>query len=262
GIARGLSPEEARYAALRAMDGLERRKEEIRDTWRVRWLTDFFADVRYATRSLRRTPALTAFVVLTIALGIGMTATPLSMVDALIFRPYPVPNPGAVVTLVGTSRDSAYDPFSYREYLDIRNHTKSYEGIVASGRLGAVGFSAETGATPRICGGMLVSGNYFRVLEVEPRVGRGFRDREDEVPGRDAVMVLGPDFWRNEFGSDPSVVGRVVRLSGRDFTVIGVAPPTFPGMLIFQRPDFYIPLAMARVLATDPQKDFFVDRDD
>src|SRR5262249_898864 len=146
GIARGLSPEEARYAALRAMDGLERRKEEIRDTWRVRWLTDFFADVRYATRSLRRTPALTAFVVLTIALGIGMTPTPLSMVDALIFRPYPVPNPGAVVTLVGTSRDSAYDPFSYREYLDIRNHTKSYEGIVASGRLGAVGFSAETGA--------------------------------------------------------------------------------------------------------------------
>ena len=109
---------------------------------------------------------------------------------------------------------------------------------------------------------MLVSGNYFRVLGVEPQLGRGFREDEDEVPGRDAVVVLGPDFWKREFASDPSVVGRTIRLNGTDFTVIGVAPESFPGMLIFVRPDFYMPLAMARVFSTNPQKNFFVDRDD
>src|SRR5262249_8023668 len=103
---------------------------------------------------------------------------------------------------------------------------------------------------------------YFRALGVEPRTGRGFRDDEDQVPGRDAVVVLGPEFWRREFESDPSIVGRRVRLNGTEFTVIGVAPETFPGMQIFYHPDFYVPLAMARVFSTNPQKNFFEDRDD
>ena len=148
GIAGGLSPEEARYAAVRAMDGLEQRKEEMRNMRRIHWLTDFVADIHYAIRSLRRTPGLTAFVVITIALGIGMTATPFSMLDALIFRPYPVPHPGNVVTLVSTSHDNNYDYFSYREYLDIRDNTTSYNGIIANAPLGLAGFSAEPGATP------------------------------------------------------------------------------------------------------------------
>ena len=91
GIAKGLSPKEARYAAMRAMDGLEQRKEEIRDTRHIHWLTDFFDDARIASRSLRRTSGLTAFVVITLALGIGMTSGTFSMLDALMFRPYPVP---------------------------------------------------------------------------------------------------------------------------------------------------------------------------
>ena len=99
---------------------------------------------------------------------------------------------------------------------------------------------------------MLVSGNFFRVLDVEPRLGRGFRDDEDQVPGRDAVVVLSADFWKREFAGDPSVVGRAVRLNGKDFTVIGVAPETFTGLYIFDRPDFYMPLAMARMFSTDP----------
>ena len=262
GIARGLSPEEARRDSLRSMGGLDQRKEEIRDARRVHWLTDFVDDVRYALRSLRRTPALSAFIVATIALGIGMTATPFSMLDALIFRPYPVPRPSEVVTLVSTSRDNAYDLFSYAEFRDLREHAQSYDGVVANGDLRTVGFSSAPGVTPVPRGGMLVSGDYFRVLGVEPRIGRGFRDDEDRVPGRDAVVVLGPGFWRNEFGGDPSVVDRTVRLNGRDFTVIGVAPESFTGLYIFDRPDFYVPLAMANAFSSGPQKNFFVDRDD
>ena len=262
GIANGLSPKEARYAAMRAMDGLEQRKEEMRDMRHIHWLTDFFDDAHYAIRSLRRTTGLTAFVVITLALGIGMTSGTFSMVDALIFRPYPVPHPSGVVTLVSTTHDSSFEDFSYREYLDIRDRTKSYDGVIASAAMEAVGFSAEPAATPRVKGGMMVSGNYFQLLGVEPRLGRGFRKDEDQVPGRDAVVVLGPDFWKHEFASDPSVVGRTVRLNGTKFTVIGVAPESFPGMLIFGHPDFYMPLAMARVFSTNPQKNFFEDRDD
>src|SRR5580658_3784347 len=262
GIAQGLSPKEARYRALRAMDGLEQRKEEMRDMRRIHWLTDFLDDARYATRSLRRTSGLTAFVAITLALGIGMTSGTFSMVDALIFRPYPVPHPGGVVTLVSTSHDTSFDNFSYREYLDVRGKTKSYDAVVANADMEAVGFSAEPGGTPRIRGGMMVSANYFQVLGVEPRLGRGFREDEDQVPGRDAVVVLGPDFWRHEFASDPSVLGKTVLLNGAKFTVVGVAPDSFPGMLTFGHPDFYMPLAMAPVFSTNIQKNFFEDRDD
>jgi macrolide transport system ATP-binding/permease protein len=228
----------------------------------LHWLTDFLDDARFAIRSLDRTPGLAAFVVITLALGIGMTSGVFSMVDALIFRPYPVPHPGSVVTLVSTTHDSSYDDFSYREYLDIRDKTKSYDGVIANADMEAVGFSAEPAATPRVKGGMMVSGNYFHVLGVEPRLGRGFREDEDQVPGRDAVVVLGPDFWKHEFASDPSVLGRTVRLNGKEFTVIGVAPESFPGMPVFAHPDFYMPLAMAPVFSTNVQKNFFEDRDD
>jgi predicted permease len=262
GMARGLSPDEARRRALRAMGGLDQHKEEIRDTRRIHWFTDFVDDVRYAIRSLRRTPGLSAFIVVTIALGIGMTATPFSMLDALIFRPYPVPRPHDVVTLVSTTRDNAFESFSYLEYRDIQEHTRSYEGVVASGPLTPVGFASRPGVTARVRAGMMVSGNYFRVLGVEPTLGRGFRDAEDEVPGRDAAVVLGSDFWKREFASDPTVVGRTVRLNGVDFTIIGVAPEAFPGMFIFSRPDFFMPISMAKTFATDPKKSFFLDRDD
>lgn len=262
GIANGLSPNEARYAALRAMGGIDQRKEEIRDTRRVHWLTDFVDDIRYAIRSLSRTAGFTAFVAITLAMGIGMTTTTLSMMDALIFRPYPVADPSRVVNLVSTSQDKSFGSFSYREYLDIRRNTKSYDGVVASASIQPVGFSTEPGATPQVRGGQMVSGNFFKVFGVEPQIGRGFRDDEDEVPGRDAVTVLASDFWKQQFGGDPSVIGRTVRLNGKNFTVIGVAPESFPGMYIFSRSELYIPLAMAPVLSTNPQKNFFEDRDD
>jgi predicted permease len=258
----GLSPVEARRQAMLKFGGVEAIKQDYRARRGLPFIENVLQDVRFALRSLRRTPGLTAFVVITLALGIGMTSATFSMVDALIFRPYPVPHPGSVVTLVSTTHDSPFDSFSYREYLDIRDKTKSYDGVVANAGMEAVGFSAEPGTTPRIKGGMMVSGNFFHVLGVEPRLGRGFREDEDQVPGRNPVVVLGPDFWRHEFASDPSVLGETILLNGTKFTVIGVAPDSFPGMLTFGHPDFYMPLAMAPVFSTNLQKNFFEDRDD
>jgi predicted permease len=261
-IRSGMSPVEARRQAVLKFGGVEAMKESYRAERGLPSIENFLQDLRFALRGLRRTPTLAAFVVVTLALGIGMTSGTLSMVDGLIFRPYPVPHPGNVVTLVSTTKDSPADYFSYREYLDIRDKTQSYDGVIANADMEAVAFSAQPGATPRVKGGMMVSGNYFRVLGVEPRLGRGFRESEDQVPGRDAVVVLGPDFWTTEFARDPAVVGRTIRLNGRDFTVIGVAPDSFPGILTFGRPDFYVPLAMAPLFTTNLQKNFFQDRDD
>ena len=258
----GLSPVEARRQAMLKFGGVEAMKQDYRAKRGLPFVENFVQDVRFALRSLRRTPGLTAFVVITLALGIGMTSATFSMVDALIFRPYPVPHPSGVVTLVSTTHDSPFDDFSYREYLDIRDKTKSYDGVIANADMEAVGFSAQPGTTPRIKGGIMVSGNYFQVLGVEPWLGRGFREDEDQVPGRNPVVVLGPDFWRHEFASDPSVLGKTILLNGTKFTVIGVAPDTFPGMLTFGYPDLYVPLAMAPVFTTNLQKNFFEDRDD
>jgi macrolide transport system ATP-binding/permease protein len=261
-IRAGLAPAEAQRAARIELGGVEQVKIHVRDSRTGAFLDSLVQDVRFAIRSLRRTSGLTLFVVVTLALGIGMTSATFSMVDALIFRPYPVPHPGNVVTLAGTTHDSMIEDFSYREYLDIRSKTKSYAGVIAYADMQAVGFSTEPTATPRVKGGMMVSGNFFHVLGVEPRLGRGFREDEDQVPGRDAVVVLGADFWRHEFAGDPTVVGQTVRLNGMPFTVIGVAPDSFPGLLTFGHPDIYIPLAMARTFSTNIEKNFFEDRDD
>jgi macrolide transport system ATP-binding/permease protein len=259
GLKRGLSPDAARQEALRTMGGLEQRKEEMRDARGIHVLTDFVDDVRFAIRSLRRAGGMAFFIVITLALGIGITAASFSMVDALVFRPYAVPDPDRVVTLVSRTRDNPYAEFSYREYLDLRARAQSYDGLIAHGTPVPVGFGVENGRPPQVQSGLLVSGNYFRVLGVEPRLGRSFRDDEDRVPGRDAVVVIGRDCWKREFQSDPGIVGRTIQLNGRAFTVIGVAPESFPGLFIFSRPDFYVPLAMQPLFATSA-RDFFEDR--
>ena len=258
----GISRAEAERRARLEFGGFEKFREEAREALGGHFVETLFQDIRFSVRSLRRTPGLTIFVIVTLALGIGMVSGTFSMVDALIFRPYPVPHPSGIVTLVSTTHDSSFDDFSYREYLDLRDKTQSYAGVIANSDMKAVGFSADASSTPRVTGGMMVSGNYLHVLGVEPQLGRSFRLEEDQVPGRDAVVVLSPEFWRREFGGDPAVINRHVRLNGVEFTVIGVAPEKFPGMQIFDRPDFYIPLAMAPVFSTDLQKNFFEDRDD
>src|SRR5260221_6369056 len=116
----------------------------------LHWLTDLISDTRYAVRSLRRTPGLTVFVSITLALGIGMSTATFSMLDGLILRPYPVAQPSSIVTLVGTTRDNGFADFSYREYRDIQRSTKSYDGVIANTAIHAVGFSAAPGETPRV----------------------------------------------------------------------------------------------------------------
>ena len=224
----------------------------------------FYKDVRYGIRMLIASPAFTAVAVLSLAIGIGANSATFSFADALLLRPLPVARPGEILT-VGSR--STVDSFigsslnaSYREYVDIRDRSRSFDGLAAFDYVTA-GFADSPTATAKLTMGMLASGNMLQVMGIEPVLGRSFRPEEDQVPGRDAVAILAYAFWQRALGSDPSVVGRTVRLNGIPFTVIGVAPPEFTGLDQFVHANFYTPVMMSPRLASDPKRASLEARD-
>jgi predicted permease len=213
--------------------------------------------LKHAFRVLRNDPVFTGIAVCSLALGIGATSAMFSFADAMLLRPLPVLEPDRVVTInTGTSAPLGTNTaVSYPDYADLRDGNRSFEGLIAAS-FAKFGFSADAGALPRMKLGLYVSGNFFRVLGVEPVLGRGFRPDEDRAEGRDAVVVLGHDFWVSQFAASQSVLGSRIRLNGVEFTVIGVAPEHFTGIDIFLRPTLFVPLAMSRRLGgQDPLHD-------
>src|SRR5262249_2826207 len=146
--------------------------------------------------------------------------------------------------------ENALGGISYLDYLDYRDRSKTMEDLVAF-NLFRLGFSPSPEVLPQAKYGFIVSGNLFDAMGIRPILGRTFRPDEDQVPGRDAVVILGHDFWRDQFASDPNIVGRVIRLNGLDFTVIGIAPETFTGMDEFFKVPMFIPAKMASRLVPD-----------
>ena len=190
---------------------------------------------------------------LTLAVCIGANCAIFSFADALLLRPLPVTRPGEVLSVGSRSSLEALNASSlvssYRDYVDIRDRNRSFDGLAAFASLTA-GVATDPTATPKLKIGLLISGNLLPLMGVEPTIGRAFRPEEDEVPGRDAVVILGRTMWEQEFGADGGVLGRTVRINGVPFTIIGVAPASFTGMDRYVRYDFFIPLMMSpRVIA-------------
>ena len=202
--------------------------------------------VKHAFRVLGKDPGFTLIAIFSLAIGIGATSAMFSFADALLLRPLPVMKPDGVVSVTnaGSSAFGSNTTISYPDYLDLRDRNRSFDGLVAAA-YGQFGFSPSPETMPRMKFGLFVSGNLFRVLGVEPVVGRGFRPDEDEAEGRDAVVVLGHDFWVSEFNRSPAVIGTHIRLSGVEFTVIGVAPEHFTGIDQYLRPSLFVPVAMS-----------------
>jgi macrolide transport system ATP-binding/permease protein len=227
-------------------------------------LEQVWQDVRYGGRVLAGSPGFASIAVLSLAIGIGANCAIFTFADALLLRPLPIARPGEVFTVGSTANLEALGASSlvssYRDYVDIRDRNKSFVGLAAF-RDVTVGFAADPNATPKLKLGMLVSGNLFPLMGVEPTIGRTFRPEEDQVPGRDAVVVLGRTMWEQEFGSDPAVLGRRVRINGGEFTVIGVTPPDFNGLNQYLRSDFFVPLMMSQRLTNDPKRNVLEDRD-
>jgi hypothetical protein len=206
-------------------------------------------DLRYAARTLRQNPGFALTAIVSIGLGIGATATVFSLGDGLVLRPMPVPNPSQVVKLASRTPSGTFGEMSYRDFVDYRDKLQSFDGLAAYS-LTPFGFAKDPQSQSQMKYGFLVSGNFFRVMETEPRLGRGFRPEEDQAPGRDAVVVLAHSFWETEFASDPAIVGRRIRLNGLEFNVIGVAPESFTGIDLFSRPAFYVPAMMSPAMLT------------
>ena len=247
---RGLSAGEAAREAQRAAGGVAQSMEALRGQRGLPWLEDLARDVRYGCRMLARSPGFTLVAVISLAIGIGANSAAFSFADGLLLRPLRVPHASAVLTIGSADRNRESQLLSYREYRDISDRSTTFNGLTAfTTSVAAMAIDAQT--TPQMRIGMLVSGNFFSVIQVEPRLGRAFRAHEDEVPGRDPVVILSHELWEQQFGSNEAVLGRAIRLNGVDLTVIGVAPPGFTGLDQYTRFEFYAPLMMWPRLVPD-----------
>ncbi len=207
-------------------------------------------DLKYAARMLAKNPGFTIVAVCSLAIGIGANSAIFSFADALLLRPLPVMKPSGVVT-VNPGAAGAFgsnNNVSYPDYLDFRDRNRTFDGLVAY-QYSQFGYAPNASVVPEMQFGMFVSGNFFRVLGVEPAVGRGFRPDEDKVAGRDPVAVVSHDFWLAHFNGAPSAIGSKIRLNGIEFTVVGVAPAAFTGIDQFVKPGLFVPIAMSPALS-------------
>jgi len=246
-LARGMTPTEARRVALRDLGGVTQTREAVRRV-RAPWYDSVWQDVRFGVRTLARTPLFAASAILTLALGIGANTAIFSLINAVLFHPLPVSEPDRLVTLTRTyknPRNLTSAGFLYEEFLAFREHSRSFTGVTAEGDR-VIGLGDEDGT--RQVSVKFVSADYFQVVGVQPRLGRWFLPQEEQ-PSAPPVVVLTDSAWRRWFDADPHVVGKLLRLTGVSATVVGVAPPAFRGTTLTQRPDVFVPVMAAPVVA-------------
>lgn len=194
---------------------------------RVEWMEGMGMDLRYAVRQLARNPVFAAVAVLTLALGIGVNSAIFSVVDGVVFRPLPFPEPHELVVLWAdvTERGGPDDEWlSYANFHDIRTDAEALEALAAWG--GARPVWTDPSRPRQLLGARVTAGMFARVLRVEPVLGRPFREEED-VPGGPAVTILSHGLWEEAFGADPDVVGTTMTLNDTAFRIVGVMPEDF-----------------------------------
>jgi len=253
--ARGLTSRDAREAAAErfgnvqgiggALRAHDRRRERGRQ--RKEHMSDLTNDIRYGLRAFGRAPAFTTISLLTIALGIGATTAIFSVVNAVILRPLPYPEADRIVQVWMDNRRTGLkeDLHSWPNWADLREQNQVFSSMAAyaTGGYNITAGCQENECEPRRIAVSFSTADLFDVLRVAPAMGRVFTAQETE-PGRDAVVVLSHGLWTDFFGSDRSILGRTVRLNGRERTVIGVMPPTvaFPS----RDTDVWVPLAFSQ----------------
>jgi macrolide transport system ATP-binding/permease protein len=258
-IDRGLSPEEAHYAALRKFGNVARIKERTHEVWTITWLEQLLQDVRYGTRTLGRSPNLTIAAVLAIALGVGINVGIFSVLNGLALRLLPIPRAREVLSINQILRfrgrgnryihDSA-GYFSWSEYRAYRDQNRVFSGVAAYEPFVE---ATLAGGKARQILGTAVSCNYFDVLEEAPALGRGFAAADCSSAGAHAVAVLSDSMWRTQFGADPAVIGKPIVLNRTAYTVIGIARPGFTGTEPVPS-SFWAPVTMDKALEPDQNR--------
>jgi predicted permease len=263
-VAQGIAPEEARYAALRAMSGLEQQKEKCREARGVGLIEDFVADARYALRSFRQSPSLVLVVVSSLALGIGANTAIFSVINAVSFKMLPVRDPERLVLLSWSSKEW---PKDFLDDLE-GNGGKDTNGVMSSNSFSsdlyeelkrqndvfdqAIAFAANDSNVNIELNGraesahlQAVSGNFFDGLGVSPALGRAILPSDDS-PSGSSVAVVSQEFWRKHFSDETGVAGKTLNLNSRPVAIVGVAPPEFFGITPGSPVDIYIPLSSYR----------------
>src|SRR5262245_28569945 len=202
---------------------------------------DFFQDLRYAVRSLVKTPTLTAAVVLSLGLGIGANTTVFTWVQAVLLHPIPgAHDPDGLYVVSVKSREGRDRSWSYPNYRDFRDRATLVDFVAQDDTAMSVAVGGEAGRAF----GALVSGNYFQVMGIQPAAGRLFTVEDDRVPGGHPVAVISHAYWQRRFAGDPSIVGRAVTINNTPMTIIGVAQEGFLGSFLGVAASAWAPMAM------------------
>ena len=207
-----------------------------------------FRDVSYSLRRLRKSPAFTAIVVLTLALGIGANTAIFSVVNTVLLRALPYRSPSALVSIEHfyPSLNNMEAPVSARGYRDYRDKTKSFESVAVESQFGA---NLTGSGDPERVPGVRVSGDWFHVLGVAPILGRALT-RDDDVPGHEHVVVLSHGVWTRLFAASPSAIGKTIELNGESYQIVGVMPASFRSFFT-RNADLFVPLALTATAYTN-----------
>jgi macrolide transport system ATP-binding/permease protein len=207
------------------------------------------SDLRLSARRALKRPGFTLVALLSLALGIGVNTAVFSLVNAILLRRAPIPHPEQIAEVYVKQADFPFSPFSYPDYDDFRRAT--------TGTFTQVSISSFTVAAHDLGDhveslmGELVNGDYFPLLGLQPAAGRLLGPGDDVTPGAHPVIVISHDYWQRAFGGDPSVVGRKMRLSGREYSIVGVAPASYTGMLNGIAPALFVPYQMINEIQPD-----------
>ena len=232
-VRRGMTPAEARRQAHLKLGGVSQIEEHQRDHRGLPQIETTLGDIRYALRTLRKSPGFTLVAVLTLAIGIGATTAMFSVVDAVLLRPLPYPQSGRLIEITETNplKGWTHTVAAPANFADWQKLNSVFTGIAAyngSDGRGASQFDmflTGEGETQRLKG-LAVTANLFDVLGVRPWLGRNFTE-EENFEGKDRVVILSYNLWQTAFAGDPRIVGRTISLSGRTYDVLGIMPRDF-----------------------------------
>ena len=223
-LARGLSGDEARRAAMVEAGGVEQIKESVRETWLGWGIETVFQDIRYGTRSLLRSPGFMAVVIVTLALGIGANLTMFGLMRAVLWRPLPYPEPDRIVEIQVDARNRTSTGATAAELLGLQERSRSFEQVST---IQASDANLEYAGETEHLEAASVSDGFFRLLGIRPVLGR-LLDAQVDVGKQQALAILiSGELWRRRFDANPGIIGRAVRINGVDVQIAGVLPPGF-----------------------------------
>lgn len=256
-VAQGWSPERARVEAIARFGPFDESRNQLLEAARSRdevlTMFDRFAalrsvpaDLRYALRRMRSRFAFTLIALVSLGLGIGANTAVFSLINAILLHKTPLPQPDRVVELYAEQDGKPVGPMSYPDYVDLRAQAKGVFKYVAISKLSMI--SRDMGDHVQSEMAELVNGDYFALLGLRPEAGRLLGPEDDVAKGEHPVVVLSSDYWHRAFNADPSVVGREIRLSGRPYTIVGVASKDLQGLVPGLAPAMFAPALMANQL--------------